>query len=187
VGRGGSVAAVEASPTICRLLNRGVQRNHLSNVQVINAVAAADHGSQMVFLGPESHIGLTTVRGQKYLTPEAEVRAEPLGSLVGAETLSRARLIKIDVEGAEDEVIAGLSPQLRDMDPQVEIAVEMHPGKHESLYATLHEAGFHPYQLEIDYSPLRYRQLPDPRPRRVRDPIEGEVDVIFSREDREWL
>lgn len=187
VGPSGSVVAIEASPSICRLLSRGVQRNHLSNVEVINAVVAADRGSQMVFLGPESHIGLTAVHGQPHLTPEAEVRAEPLGALLDAETLARARLIKIDVEGAEDTVIEGLAPHLREMNPRVEIAVEVHPGQHESLFATLHDAGFHPYTLEIDYSPLRYRERAEPRPRRARGPIEGEVDVIFSRTDGEWL
>jgi FkbM family methyltransferase len=189
VGQEGYVAAIEASPTICRLLERGVRRNRLANVEVINAVAAADHGSQMVFLGPPSHTGLTAVRGQPHLTPETEVRAEPLGMLVGVEALRRARLIKIDVEGAEDAVIEGLSSDLGTLSPSAEIAIEVHPGKHESLFATLHHAGFHAYQLEIDYSPLRYRQraAPRPRPRRVRGPVEGEVDVIFSRQDGEWL
>ena len=90
-------------------------------------------------------------------------------------------------EGAEDAVIAGLAPRLADTSPELEIAVEIHPGKHNGLFATLQEAGFHAYQLEIDYSPLRYRRLSDPRPRRVRTPVQGELDVIFSRADAETL
>jgi FkbM family methyltransferase len=187
VGRSGSVVAIEASPTICRRLEHGVGRNQLANVRVINAAVAAEHGRQMVFLGPDSHTGLTTVYGQPHLTPEAEVIAGPLGTLVTAEELRTARLIKIDVEGAEDAVIAGLAPQLADTSPHLEIVIELHPGHHDSMIATLEDAGFHPYQLEIDYSPLRYTKLEDPRPKRLRGAAEGEVDVIFSRHDAEQL
>lgn len=187
VGPSGSVVAIEASPTIYQRLERGVRRNRLSNVRVINAVVAANHGRQMVFRGPDSHTGLTTVHGQPYMTPETEVSAEPLGTLVTKEELRGARLIKIDVEGAEDEVIAGLAPELADTSPNLEIAVELHPGKHDLLFATLQDAGFYAYQLDIDYSPLRYRQLDEPRPKRIRERVEGELDVIFSRMEAEAL
>jgi hypothetical protein len=104
------------------------------------------------------------------------------------EELQRARLIKIDVEGAEDAVIEGLAPRLVDTSPDLELVVEMHPGEHSALFALLEQAGFHPYLLEIDYSPLRYDELRDPpRPRRLREPIEGECDVIFSRREAELL
>jgi FkbM family methyltransferase len=187
VGPGGSVVAIEASPTICRQLERGVDRNHLSNVRVVNAVVAADHGHQMVYLGPDTHTGLTTVRGQSYMTPESEIRAAPLGSLLTGAELRQARLIKIDVEGDEDAVIAGLASHLPETRDDLEIAVELHPGRHDSLFGTLQQAGFHAYQLEIDYSPLRYDQPDEPRPRRIRTPVEGEVDVIFSRQEEEAL
>jgi FkbM family methyltransferase len=187
VGSGGSVVAIEASPTICRQLEGGVERNRLSNVRIVNAVVAADHGRQMVYLGPDTHTGLTTVRGQAYMTPESEIRAAPLGSLLTIDELRRARLIKIDVEGHEDAVIAGLAPHLGETRDDLEIAVELHPGRHDPLFETLQQAGFHAYQLEIDYSPLRYDQSDEPRPRRIRGPVEGELDVIFSRQDGETL
>lgn len=117
------------------------------------------------------------------MKPETEVAADTLGALLSAEELRRARLIKIDVEGAEDAVIAGLAPQLMDTGPDLEIAVELHPGTHDSLFATLADAGFFAYELEIDYSPLRYRHLDEPRAQRVNAGVEGELDVIFSRRE----
>jgi FkbM family methyltransferase len=188
VGPRGKVVAIEASPTICRELERGVRRNRLRNVRVVNAVVAADHGRKMVFLGPASHTGLTAVRAQPHLTPERVVRAAPLPALLTHGELTRTRIIKIDVEGAENDVVAGLAAHLPDASPELEIVVEMHPGDHGALLETLAHAGFHPYLLEIDYSPLRYRELRrPPRPARLREPIEGECDVIFSRREAEVL
>jgi FkbM family methyltransferase len=188
VGPSGSVVAVEASPTICERLSRGLRRNRLANVRLVNAAASAEHGRQMVFLGPDSHTGLTATHAASHLTAEREVDAAPLSSLLTHEELGRARLIKIDVEGAEDAVIAGVAPALADASADLEIAIELHPGDHTGLFTTLERAGFHAYQLEIDYSPLRYRHLDTaPRPRRLREPVEGELDVIFSRREAETL
>jgi FkbM family methyltransferase len=188
VGPTGSVVSIEASPTICSQLAREVARNRLDNVRVVNAAAAAETGRQMVFMGPQTHTGLSAVRREPHLTPEREVRAAPLPNLLSAEELHRARLIKIDVEGAEDAVIAGLAPRLAETSRELEIVVEMHPGDHSGLIKTLGQAGFHPYQLEIDYSPLRYDRLREPpRPRRLRSAVDGECDVVFSRRDGESL
>lgn len=188
VGSGGAVVAIEASPTISERLEHGLRRNRLRNVRVVNAVAAAEPGHQMVFLGPDSHTGLTAVHREPHLRPEQEVAAAPLPDLLSGEELRRARLIKIDVEGAEDAVVKGLAPHLADTNPDLELVIEMHPGEHSALFGALEEAGFHPYHLEIDYSPLRYDQLREPpQPRRMRAVLDSECDVVFSRREAESL
>jgi FkbM family methyltransferase len=188
VGANGSVVAIEASPTIFERLERGLRRNHLENVRAVLAAASSEEGRQMVYLGPDSHTGLTATHLEPHLTPESEVRAAALPALLTPTELDRARLMKIDVEGAESDVIAGLAPRLADTSSDLEIAIELHPGDRTELFETLGAAGFYPYRLDIDYSPLRYRHLAEPpRPRRLREPVEGELDVIFSRVDAELL
>jgi FkbM family methyltransferase len=188
VGPNGSVVAIEASPTIFGRLERGLRRNRLGNVRAVHAAASSEEGSQMVYLGPDSHTGLTATHAEPHLTPESAVRAATLPTLLTAAELDRARLMKIDVEGAESDVIAGLAPRLSHTNPDLEIAIELHPGDRTELFETLGAAGFHPYRLDIEYSPLRYRQLTEPpRPHRLREPVEGELDVIFSRVDAELL
>jgi FkbM family methyltransferase len=188
VGPNGSVVAIEASPTIFGRLERGVRSNRLENVRAVHAVVASEEGSQMVYLGPDSHTGLTATHLEPELTPESEVRAAALPALLTPGELGRARLMKIDVEGAESDVIAGLAPRLAVTNPDLEIAIELHAGDRTAMFETLEAAGFHPYRLDIDYSPLRYWQLTEPpRPHRLREAVEGEFDVIFSRVDAEFL
>ena len=112
VGPNGSVVAIEASPTIFGRLERGLRSNRLENVRAVHAVVASEEGSQMVYLGPDWHTGLTATHLEPELTPESEVRAAALPALLTPGELGRARFMKIDVEGAESDVIAGLAPRL---------------------------------------------------------------------------
>jgi Methyltransferase FkbM domain len=159
----------------------------------VHAVVASEEGSQMVYLGPDSHTGLTATHPGPELTPESEVRAAALPALLTPAELGRARLMKIDVEGAESDVIAGLAPRLAVTNPDLEIVIELHAGDRTAMFETLEAAGFHPYRLDIDDSPLRYWQLTEPpRPHRLREALnisggEGELDVIFSRVEAELL
>ena len=57
----------------------------------------------------------------------AEVEARPLGDLLSEDEISRARLIKIDVEGGEPAVLHGLLRCLDRMPRKVEISVELSP------------------------------------------------------------
>ena len=67
-------------------------------------------------------------------------------------------------------------------------AVELHPGAGRDVFEVFAEAGFNPYSFEVEYSPLAYdRAGPAPAARRLPGPVEGELDVIFSRADRDEL
>jgi hypothetical protein len=141
-----------------------------------------------VYIGPASHTGLTTIHAEAGWPAEGEAEAASVPELVGDAAWRNARMIKIDVEGAEDEVIAGMAAALARTRPELELVVELHPGSGTELFATLREAGFHGYALEIEYSPLSYgRRGPPPTARRIGEPPHDEVDVIFSRRDVEAL
>ena len=188
VGERGSVFAIEASPTIYERLAAHVARNRASNVRALNRVAAREAGRRTVYIGPASHTGLTTINAEAGWPPEAEADAAPVPDLVGDAAWRQARLIKIDVEGAEDEVVAGMAGALAHARPELELVVELHPGSGAELFAILHEAGFHGYALEIEYSPLSYgRPGPPPTTRRIEAPPREELDVIFSRRDADAL
>jgi FkbM family methyltransferase len=188
VGERGSVVAIEASPTIYGRLSANLARNRASNVRALNRVAAREAGRRTVYIGPASHTGLTTIHAGAGWPAEGDADAASVPELVGDAAWRSARLIKIDVEGAEDEVIAGMAGALARTRPELELVVELHPGSGAELFATLREAGFHGYALEIDYSPLSYgRAGAPPAARRVEAPPPDELDVIFSRRDVEAL
>jgi FkbM family methyltransferase len=188
VGRRGSVVAVEASQSIFAALRANLARNRAANVRAVNAVAAGQAGTRTVYIGPASHTGLTTVDPGAGWLAESDTEAAPLPEIVGESTWSRVRLVKIDVEGMEDEVVAGMAGALERTRPELELVIELHPPSGAALFETLRDHGFHAYALEIDYSPLSYSRIgPPPPARRIEEPPDREVDVIFSRRDSEGL
>src|SRR5262249_50856820 len=106
-----------------------------------------------------------------------------------------ARLIKIDVEGAEWPVLLGIAPLLKASRDDLEVVLEIHPGqlaqqgkRTEDILAVFGAAGFHAYKLTNGYWALSY--LPpyeDRRPRRLQGPVQRETQLVFSRRDAEVL
>jgi hypothetical protein len=118
------------------------------------------------------------------------VRCDTLPELIGAEDLSRLRIMKIDVEGAEYDVIEGLAPALNELPGSAEVVVEVgperasEPGQLAALFGSFERAGFSPYALPNNYEPRGY--LLDPIPAslaRIRSLPEVETDVVFSHLD----
>jgi FkbM family methyltransferase len=195
VGRCGRVVAVEASPRIFRELKANLARNGARNVRAVNAAATHCRGTARVFQGDAYNCGLTTIVAEHGLAFDCEVEAAPLGELLAPDEVRRARLIKIDVEGAEWSVVAGLAPLLAAARPDLEVIVEVDgeslarqgksTGEVVSVFA---RAGFHVYALENDYKALSYlAPAADKRPERIRPPLEGVNDVVFSRRDADSL
>jgi hypothetical protein len=126
---------------------------------------------------------------------ECDVSTDSLDSLLAPEDVAKVRLVKIDVEGAEWLVIAGMRDFLRRGRPDLEVVVEMRPqsirehGKTvEEFFSIFSELGFFPYQIENNYSPLSYLSRKDfKRPVRIRSRISMQTDVIFSKKDADRL
>ena|SRR2546421_1452700 len=199
VGASGAVIAIEASPQTFSALEANLARNRARNVRAVNIAVSDSVGTVKLFRGPETNIGVTTIfeeEGLKWGCEfECEIESAPLSAILRPDEMKNARLIKIDVEGAEWAVVAGMSLLLSSGRADLEAVVEMNPerlaqqGKQpEDILEIFRVAGFHAYCLENDYSPLNY--LPpyiEKRPARIRAPIECEVDVLFSRREMELL
>jgi FkbM family methyltransferase len=199
VGQSGTVVAIEPSPTIFRALRANLERNRAGNVRALNLAVSDAMGSARLFRGPDTNCGLTTfVEAESSVNHckfEGEVDTAPLPTVLRPEEILRARLIKIDVEGAEWPVVAGMAPLLAAGREDLEVMVEVDPARltHYAksagdVLAVFREAGFHAYAIENDYSPWSY--LAPGRvanPMRIRGPIEQETDVVFSRQDARSL
>jgi FkbM family methyltransferase len=195
VGRSGLVVAIEPSPTIFAVLQSNLARNRARNVRAVHAAVSDSTGALRLFRGPDSNIGRTTVLADEGFELACVVNAAPLAALLRPEEIRAARVIKIDVEGAEWSVVAGMAPLLNACRTDLEIVVEVNverltrQGKRpEDILAIFSDAGFHAYTVENDYSPLSY--LPPyiaKRPERLRVAIERQVDLVFSRQDSELL
>jgi FkbM family methyltransferase len=199
VGTYGTVVAIEASPEIFKTLQRNLALNYTENVRPVNMAVYHSNAVLKVFRGSEYEVGQTTILEdeavERGFEVECEVDAAPLSAILRREEMQNARLIKIDVEGAEWSVVHGMRPLLDSSRSDLEIIIEIKPeclarrGKQpDDLLNILSDAGFCAYRLENDYSVLSYL-VPNGgrRPTRIRDGIECSTDVIFSRHDSEHL
>ncbi len=195
VGESGRVTAIEASPVIFQQLQANLERNQVTNVRCVNVAAADCRGTLPLFRGPDHNAGQTSLLGRPGLAPAGKVEAAPLADILERREVLEARLIKIDVEGAEAKVLPGLIPVLDSTQSDLEVIVELHPqyltepGKSaDELVELVRSAGFTAYRLDNKYWPLGFMKAPKAsRPTRLRAPINGETVVIFSRRTDEAL
>lgn len=180
-------------------LQETLTRNDLANVRLV-AAAVSDHDHEIALFAPRCNSGLTTTVARRGVREQGSVRAAPLGSFVTHAELETARLIKIDVEGAEDRVLAGMLASIDELPADAELVVELSPTWWSDpqllpidVLRPFFERGFHLYLLPNDYAAWRYLWPGDVSgPRRLRDlaVLERRVarlDVVLSRVDADEL
>ena len=109
VGPNGKVIAIEAAPDNFDILNRNVQLNRLNNVVLLNCAAYSTQTRLKLYEPSADGSIYNTImpsragRNGNYV----EVNAGTLDSILDANGISKVDWIKIDVEGAEFEVLKG--------------------------------------------------------------------------------
>jgi FkbM family methyltransferase len=173
VGPGGAVVAIEASPSISCRLRENIALNGFTNIEVIQA--AVSHRRQMLqlFAAASDNLGATTTVPATALRAglqlEARVEGYPLHELIDAGRLRCARLIKVDVEGAEGDVFDGIRDLLPTFGDRTEWIFELTPDALETqgrgagdilrLFAT---SGYRLYAIENGYRMEHYVRAPAP-------------------------
>lgn len=197
VGPQGRVVAVEASPRFHEKILRHIDLNNSTNVRAVNAAVSDKNESLTFVLASSNNLGATSIvpyDGRAEATFTAQ--AQPLPELLEPAEIAQARVIKIDVEGAEGRVVRGLAPVLDQLRPDAEIVVGVEPDRMRllgddvaELLTAMGDHGFHAYRLPTDYRPESYlHALRKPQPPiRLHEAIVGETELVFSRIDTEIL
>ena len=199
VAPAGRVVAVEASPAVFATLEETISVNgHNDAVRCANKAAAAERGAIELFAGPKHNIGLTTTVASRGFQLQGVVEALPLDDLLSSDEIRTARLVKIDVEGAEPEVLEGMRTFLEKCRHDAEILIELSPSwwsdskkRPIDVLQRLFDAGLHAYEMENNYWPWRYlwpRYVR--RPRRCKRDLTQRVDrldLVMSRQDTSEL
>jgi FkbM family methyltransferase len=172
--------------------------NHRETVRCVNKAAAAEPGAIELFAGPDHNVGLTTTVSSRGFQLQGVVEALPLDDLLSTDEIRTARLVKIDVEGAEPQVLQGMSAFLETCREDAEILIELSPSwwsdatkRPIDVLQPLFDAGLHAYEMENNYWPWRYlwpRYVR--RPRRCQRDLTRRVDrldLVMSRQDTSEL
>lgn len=116
VGNQGVVVAVEPNLENYQTLTKAVRLNNFKNVILLNLAAWSQNCNLQVFFGDSSgHHTANKNTGFGYF----EVEAKTIDSIIHDLNIKRVDWIKIDVEGAEFEVLKGLKKTLAEMRPKV--------------------------------------------------------------------
>jgi FkbM family methyltransferase len=187
VGTDGSVVAIEASPAIHRRLTDQLGRNGLTNVRTVNEAVGSSPGWVHIVDGPSWNSAQSSVVADVERRP-GSVACRTLDEILTPAEIGACRVVKIDVEGAEFEVVRGLGPLLDTLPDDAELVVEVGPGRAGSsdsvhdLWDTFVSRGYHAYELPNEYTARFLRDPVVPGTlRRLAAPPDQQTDVVFSR------
>jgi FkbM family methyltransferase len=153
VGRSGKVISIEAHPRNFRILKKNVELNRLTNVIALQYAVYSKQMRLKLHL-PDEDLGYTMHHSvvpeyllSKYEQKEKiennyiEVNADTLDSILGSIGITQVNWIKIDVEGAELEVLKG-SKILLANSKDIHLVIEVHGREtYEPVVRLLHKHG----------------------------------------------
>jgi FkbM family methyltransferase len=129
VGTKGKVVAIEANPSNFEMLNRNIKLNRLTNIiSLNNAVYSKETKIKLYLPGEElGHTTYNTVMSDRAKNEDkfVEVSANTLDYLLQLNEITDVNWVKIDVEGAEFEVLKGATNVLS-KSKDIALLIEIH-------------------------------------------------------------
>ena len=157
VGPNGRVLAVEPDPDSFGYLEQTIAANAVGNVEAF-PVAASDAPAILPLYSSTDNRGDNRLYASDGERPQVEVKARPLDALLRDNKIDTVDLIKIDVQGYEPKVIAGLRETIT-ASPNLTLLTEFWPqGIDEAgedaneFLQTLRELGLTLHELQPDGS-----------------------------------
>jgi FkbM family methyltransferase len=125
VGNTGKVVAIEADPDNFELLRRNIALNNLSNVLPLNyAVFSTRTRIKLYEQSASAKYNSVMLTRAKETKNYVEVNADTLDCILKQNGISQVNWIKIDVEGAEFEVLKGSTKTLSN--ENISLLIEIH-------------------------------------------------------------
>jgi FkbM family methyltransferase len=105
-GKEGVVLSFEPDPTSFALLSKSVQRNNFGNVRLFQKCISDVDGEQILYLSVTHHKGMHSI-SRNLGGRRINVKSARLDTVADSLNIGEIDLLKIDVEGAEPEVLDG--------------------------------------------------------------------------------
>jgi FkbM family methyltransferase len=148
VGSTGQVHAFEPNPNLANLLSEARQRNNKPNV-VVHQIALGDVAGVLPLAVPQGNLGAASLVPSRQKGDAISAQVHRLDDVL--EMSRHIRLMKMDVEGFESQVLRG-AIGLFDTNPPYAILFELNDGLTGPLiendtYRFLHERGYSLYSI----------------------------------------
>ena len=157
VGPNGRVLAVEPDPDSFGYLEQTIAANAIGNVKAFPVAASDAHAMLPLYISTDNR-GDNRLYASDEERPQVEVEARPLDALLRENKIETVDLIKIDVQGYEPKVIAGLRETII-ASPNLTLLTEFWPqgmteagGDAYEFLQTLRELGLTLHELKPDGS-----------------------------------
>ncbi len=155
VGPNGQVIAMEPDPESFKYLEQTIAANSVGNVLAF-PVAASDATAKLPLFISRDNRGDNRMYSPGGKWPTVEVEAVPADDLLAENTIDTVDFIKIDVQGYEPKVIAGLRDTIT-RSPKLTLLAEFWPkgirdagGDPENFLNTLRDLGLTLHELKAD-------------------------------------
>jgi FkbM family methyltransferase len=149
VGPTGKVLAVEAHPLTFRVLSENIRLNASANAESVHcAVWKAEQWLTLFLANSSAQHSLKLFSGSRAI----RVRARTLDSIVEERKIGHVDWIKIDVEGAELEVLQGAQKMLSRDRPKIILEVRPNQQKAVKLFASSNNYGIIEILSERDWA-----------------------------------
>jgi FkbM family methyltransferase len=187
VGLNGRVVAIEAFPPMFAQLKINVELNSLANVRLVEVAASSREGHLILYGGDAWNQGKTSPIQRVGLRPLCTVPMQPLDLILSADERQSTRLIKIDIEGGEVEVLKRLLATLDLFSRKLIVLVEMSPAdcgaELKAIFDRFTAEGFSAFAVENLYDLSHYLNSRGHRPPvRVYELPNEQCDILFQRE-----
>lgn len=162
VGAAGAVYAFEPVPSNAAFVRRNAELNEFRNVTVIEkAVSFASRKGELTLAQYSGGAVLSTIAAPPDAAGRLSIELVSIDDLVFRDRMRPPAMVKIDVEGAELEVLRGMSRTMRELKPIIlyeldDAASEPLRRKREACEQFVHALGYRVSALEDSYPNLRW-------------------------------
>jgi FkbM family methyltransferase len=161
-GPGGSIYAFEPVPANAATIDRNARLNHMGNIEVLTLALSSVDGRDELLLA--RHVGGAVLRSAGTPPDRAggmDVETASLDTLVERGRVKPPGVVKIDVEGAEMDVLRGMDRVLRRWAPAVVVELDDETvgaceQKVSSCRSFLHDLGYRTELLSSSYPDGRW-------------------------------
>jgi FkbM family methyltransferase len=153
VGSTGRVHAFEPIPAMQELIDRGIARNAISNVR-LHRIALGSEPSELTLSVPRGQAGSASFVKNRHFAESDEIRVpvRTLSEVMVKQEAHKIRLVKIDVEGFEPQVLAGATDFFARTPPDTVLF---------ELMRTLSEFGYGFFSIPRKLFHMRLQRFPE--------------------------